>query len=193
MKYACLLAMTLLPVWGQVVKPTAGALTPMNTVPVATPASGSVAKTGSSREVFKKLESEFDYQLKKADPNTPIDLLGQTRGLYLQGFGAVFTTEVDLAQSNILPMFHRGGITAEEKAAIHDRKLRHLALLRQQMGSMMTAIAKDVDSLGPNDQVVLAVRLYYQAEEDRTGLPDQIIMKADRRGAQNGDIKVDVQ
>jgi hypothetical protein len=189
--------MTLLPAWGQVVKPTAGALTPMNAapaaVPVATPASGSVAKTGTSREIFKRLESDFDYQLKSADPNSPIDVLGLTRGLYLQGFGAVFTTEVDLAPSRFNPMFNQGRITAEQRVSDHDHKLRNLVLLRQQMGGMMATIAKNLELLGTNDQVVLAVRLWYQPWEDKTGLPDQIVMKADRRGAQSGDIKVDVQ
>ncbi len=198
MRYACLLAMTLLPVWGQVVKPTAGALTPMNTspaaAPAAAPASGSIGKAGGSREIFKKLESDFDYELKSANVNNPIYVLGQTRGLYLQGFGAVFTAEVDLSPSHFNPLFSRGKISAEERASDHEKRLRNLVLLRQKMGSMMATIAKSMDVLGPNDQVVLAVRLWYQStDEDKTGLPDQIVMRADRRAAQNADIKVDVQ
>lgn len=197
MRYVSLFAaLALLPMWGQTVRPTVGALPPVNAAPAsaaAVPASGSLTKTGSTRGDFKKLESDFDYQLKTADPNNPIDVFGPTRGLYLQGFGVVFTTEVDLAQSNILPMFHPSPITTAEKATTRDRKLKHVELLRQQMRGMVAASAKNLDFLAPTDQVVVAVRLIYQGWEDKTGLPDQIVMKADRRGAQSGDIKVDVQ
>jgi hypothetical protein len=195
MRYACLLAaMALLPLWGQV-KPTPGALAPIAaapaTPPAAVPTARPAAKTGNTREIFKKLESDFDYELKVADPKNPMDVLGMTRGLYVPGFGVVFTTEVDLARSDIMPMFTK--ITAEEKSATRDRKLKHVDLLRRQMREMMATAARDLDFLGPNDQVVVAVRLLYQGWEDRTGLPEQIVMKADRRGVASGDIKVDVQ
>ena len=201
MRYACLFAaMALVPAWGQIVKPTPGALPPVNAAPaptasaaMGTPPAPSIGKTANKGEILKILERDFDYQLKMADPKNPLDVLGMTRGLYLQGYGAVFTTEVDLAPSPISPLFHPGKVTDEEKAAAHDRKARHVELLRQQMGSMMAACAKNLDFLGPNDQIVVAVRLLYQGWEDKTGLPDQILMKADRRGVKAGDIKVELQ
>ncbi len=189
-----IVAATLIPMWGQV-KPTAGALTPSNVAAApapATPNLGSVPKGLPAREVFKRLEGDFDYKLKTADKESPMDVLGYTRGLYLQGYGAVFSTEVELIQNNILPMFRTGAITAEERARVHNRKVQHLDLLRKQMREMVTTAAKTLE-LGPNDQVVVAVRLAYQGWEDRSGLPDQIVMKADRRGAESGEIKVDAQ
>jgi hypothetical protein len=199
MKYTCLMAaIALIPAWGQGVKPTPGALTPSNVAaaPVtATPGAGSVSgsipKGAPARDAMKRLESDFDYQLKTADQAAPMDLLGYTRGLYLQGFGAVFTAELDLAQTNILPMFHPTH-TPDEKVKTRERKLKHLELLRQQMRGMVASVAKSLD-LGPNDQVVVAIKLMYQGWEDRTGLPEQIVMRADRRGALAGDVKVEVQ
>lgn len=199
MRYAILVTIVaLVPAYAQVVKPTAGALAPVNSAPnpasaapTAAPTIGSIGKTGNTRDVFKRLESDFDYGLKTADQSNPMDILGMTRGLYVEGVGAIFTTEVDLARSDVLPMFVTK-ITNETKTTTHNRKVKNLAILRQQMGKMMTASAKTVE-LGPTEQMVLAVRLLYQAWEDKTGLPDQIVMKADRRGILNGDIKVDVQ
>lgn len=198
MKYASLLAvMALVPAWGQMVKPTAGALPPVNAVPApsasrtAVPGTPTIGKAANSREAFRILESDFDDRLKMADPKSPMTILGMTRGLYLQGYGVVFTTELDLS-AGVNPLFHPN-VTAEDKVNTHNQKLKHLDVLRQQMRDMMALCAKNMDFLAPNDQVVVAVRLLYQGWEDKSGLPDQILMKADRRGAQTGDIKVEVQ
>ncbi|MDR3699476.1 MAG: hypothetical protein P4L56_07570 [Candidatus Sulfopaludibacter sp.] len=197
MRNACMFAaLALVPAWGQTVKPTAGALAPVNAAPVATAEgaarTGAIPKVANDLAVFQKLEGDFDLGLKMADQANPLQVFGLTQGLYVPGFGAVFTAKVELATSNILPMFHPGQITAAEKATLHDRKIKHLDVLRKQMSAMMAASAKDLD-LGPNDQIVLAVRLLYQGWEDRSGLPEQIVMKADRHGAQTGDIKTELQ
>jgi hypothetical protein len=200
MKYGSLLAIvSLLPAWSQVVKPTAGALNPINSAPAAaappTSAAGVPAKTGGaapSPVSFRRMESNFDYQLKTADEKNPFNLLALTRGLYLPGYGVVFTAEVELVQNQAMPMF-RQNITAETKAALHDRKIRHLDLLRKQMADMIATSAKDLTFLGPNEKVVVAIRLWYDTWEDKTGLPDQIVMTADKRGASSGDIKVEIQ
>ncbi len=195
MRNACIFAaLALVPAWGQNVKPTAGALGPVNAAPVVSAEgagrSGTIPKAGNNLATLQKLETDFDYALKTADQNNPFQVFGLTQGVYLPGFGAVFTAKVDLAASNALPF--RRNTSLEEKAVIHNRKMKHLEVLRKEMRDMMTASAKALD-LGPNDQIVLAVRLLYQAWEDRTGLPEQLVMRADRRSAQAGDFKVEVQ
>ncbi|HWC99132.1 MAG TPA: hypothetical protein VG456_20370 [Candidatus Sulfopaludibacter sp.] len=205
MKTTCFLAaLALVPAWAQVVKPTAGALAPTgSTAPaVSAPASTVAAKPaggtvptgvpGIAPAAFRRIESDFDAQLKMADPKDPINVLGLTRGLYVPGFGVVFTTEVELAQNNVNPLFTHT-ITTAAKTGLHENKAKHVDLLRKQMSAMMANSAKNLTFLGPNDQVVVAVRLYYDSWEDRSGLPEQIVMRADRRGAQSGDIKVEVQ
>ncbi len=200
MKYTCLLAaVALLPAWAQTVRPTNGALAPSSVAAAPAPATATAPAPGTGtigkapgRETLKRLESDFDFSLKAADKESPLDVLGYARGLYLQGYGAVFTTEVELTQNTVLPMFHTGAVTNEERARVHNRKLQHIDLLRKQMREMLTTAAKTLD-LAQGEQVVVAVRLAYQGWEDRSGLPDQIVMRADRRGAQAGDIKMDVQ
>jgi hypothetical protein len=206
MKSICFVAiLALVPAYAQVVKPTPGALAPVGSTPPAAavtttapapagPVAGTVPKSTSnvSPSAFRRIESDFDSNLKLADQKSPLNVLGLTRGLYLPGFGVVFTTEVELAQNSINPMFNRS-ISAEAKANLHDTKARHVELLRQQMGAMVANIAKNLTFLGPTDQVVVAVRLYYDSWENKSGLPDQIVMRADKHGAATGDIKVDVQ
>jgi hypothetical protein len=199
MRYGILFAaLALAPVWGQqAVRPTPGALGNVTAAPAtaapatAAPAGGTAARiapTGNKRDTFKSLERDFDYAIKSAQPVAPLDVLGATRGLYVQGYGAVFTTEVDLAWNNYNPMFVRT-ISNEQKAERHDRKLKNLAVLRKQMQDMMTTMGKSLD-LPANEHLTLAVRLLYLGWEDRTGLPDQIVMTANSRG---GEVKTDIQ
>jgi len=204
MKSICFVALVALaPAYAQVVKPTPGALAPVGStpaapvsasVPSAAPPGGYMTKTASNvaPSAFRRVESDFDSNLKLADPKSPLNVLGLTRGLYLPGFGVVFTTEVELAMNNFNPMFNQH-VGAEAKTSLHENKVRHVELLRQQMGAMVANIAKNLTFLGPTDQVVVAVRLYYASWEDKTGLPDQIVMRADKHGAATGDIKVEIQ
>lgn len=192
MRYAAWLAVPFLfCAWGQTVKPTPGALTPMS-APGAIPAPPvNIPKNASPIEVFQTLENRFDYVLKTASRDNPMDVFGRTRGLYVEGYGAVFTTEVELAQSHVFDLFAKP--TEADRVRLHVQKLKNVDLLRQQMRNGMAFFAKDLPGLAPTDHVVLAVRLLYQAWEDRTGLPEQIVMQADRNGALSGDVKVDVQ
>ena len=204
MKSICFVALVALaPAYAQVVKPTPGALAPVGStpaapvsasVPSAAPPGGYMTKTASNvaPSAFRRVESDFDSNLKLADQKNPLNVLGLTRGLYLPGFGVVFTTEVELAMNNFNPMFNQH-VGAEAKTSLHENKVRHVELLRQQMGAMVANIAKNLTFLGPTDQVVVAVRLYYASWEDKTGLPDQIVMRADKHGAATGDIKVEIQ
>ena len=129
---------------------------------------------------FETLAKKFDAELKTTGANDPIELLGGTRGLYLDGYGAVFTTEVSLIFTPSINPFHQQ-ITPEEASTVHKRKLAQVPLLKKAMQQMMLASAAGLDSLPPDQQIVLAVRLLYLPWEDTTGLPGQILMRADRR------------
>ena len=145
-----------------------------------------------SRQAFKTLEDQFNLKLTTFNPSELVYMLGLTRGLYLHGFGAVFSTEIDLIQSPTINPFHRQ-ILPEEVVSTHLRKLKQLPLLRKAMIDQMVACARDIQGLPMNDQIVVAVRLDYQAWEDTVGLPGTILLRADRRSAMAGDIKVEEQ
>jgi hypothetical protein len=48
-----------------------------------------------SRSSLVSLEKLADSKVIQLDANTPAEALGPTRGVYLEGYGAVFTAEVD--------------------------------------------------------------------------------------------------
>jgi hypothetical protein len=144
-------------------------------------------------QTFIDLEKGFDNRLATTGgPNDPIDLLGATRGLYLDGYGAVFTTELSLIITPHANPF-RQQISKEEAAGVHQRKLARLPLLKQAMAEMIRNSAKTLVQIPDNQQIVLAVRLLYLPWEDTTGLPAQVLMSATRGGVLNGDVKTEDQ
>jgi hypothetical protein len=131
-----------------------------------------------TRAALAGIEKNFDGRFSRAVDS--FDLLGATRGVYLEGYGAVFSTELNLILSPNLSPFHQS-FTKLEIARIHDRKVQRLPLLRQQMREMLLASAVSLENLPPNEQVVLAVSLFHYSWEDYTGLPSQIVMQAERQ------------
>ncbi len=49
-----------------------------------------------TRAAIAPLESSFDARIGAPGQPEPFDLLGNTRGVYLEGYGAVFTAEANL-------------------------------------------------------------------------------------------------
>lgn len=135
------------------------------------------ARPQVTRASLVALEKNFDGKVQKiADP---FELLGFTQSVYVKGFGTVFTAQVNLIVSpNVNPF--RQKMSKEEIAAVHARKVARLPLLRQYMREMLYTCAASLDSVPPNEQVVLAVSLFYYNWEDAAGLPSQIVMQAER-------------
>ena len=160
----------------------------------AAPASGFGARSMPiALGTFSDLERRFDAKLGGiGGPNDPLDLLGTTRGLYLTGYGAVFTTELSLVITPTTNPF-RQTISDELKNQVHQRKVARIPVLKQAMREMLKTAAMTMIQVPDNQQFVYAVRLEYLKWEDTMGLPGLIVMKADRRGALNGDIKTEEQ
>ena len=133
-----------------------------------------------TRAALADLEKSFDGHIEQANTADPFDLLGTTRGVYLEGYGAVFSAEVNLIVSPNLSPFHQR-FTKQEIARIHERKLQRLPLLKQNMRDMLVTSAVKLENLPPNEQVVVAVSLFHYSWEDNSGIPGQIVMQAERR------------
>ena len=142
---------------------------------------------------FSDLEHRFDGKLSSiGGANDPLDLLGTTRGVYLDGFGAVFTAEVSLIITPSISPF-RQTITEELKNQVHQKKVARVPLLKQAIREMVKTAALTMIQVPDNQQFVFAVRLEYLKWEDTIGLPGLIVAKADRKGALNGEIKMEEQ
>jgi hypothetical protein len=141
---------------------------------------------------FSTLENGFDRKLTGYNINDPIDLLGRTRGIYLNGYGAVFTTEVSLIVTPSINPFHPS-MSAAEIAAVHKRKSDRMPVVKQLIKDMAQTAAKALIQIPDDQQVVVAFRLLYLPWEDTSGLPGLLVAKADLRSALAGDIKIEEQ
>ena len=132
------------------------------------------------RQAISDAEKRLDTKLDQVGGKDKVYILGLTRGLYLAGYGAVFTQEVDLIESPHPNPFHQQ-ITPQEAAVVHKRKLDNLAVLRKALRDMWVDADAALAPVPDTEQVVLAVRLLYQPWEDKSGLPSQIVVKGSRK------------
>lgn len=147
---------------------------------VAAVTTGTVGAPGSPRDAIAAVEKRLDTKLDQVGGKDHVYILGLSRGLYLQGYGAVFTAELDLIESP-RPNPFRQQIGAQEAAAVRQRKLQNLALLRKSLRDMWADAASLLAPIPDTDQVVLAVRMLYQPWEDTSGMPSQIVVKGPRK------------
>jgi hypothetical protein len=130
-----------------------------------------------TRGSLAAIEASFDASITRLGQNDPFDLLGNTRGVYLEDYGVVFTTELNLIVTPTITPF-RPAISKAETAKVRERKLQRLTLLKQAMRDMLFQSAAGLAALSAGEQVVLGVTLFYFPWEDRGGLPSQILMRA---------------
>ena len=174
-----------LPAWGQIAIKPAAASAPAERVGVS---AGKIAPAA-----FFTLERLLDTVLASVGGiDHPVDLLGDTRGVYLEDYGVVFSAELSLIKTPGISPFHQT-ISEQERKAVHERKLEQLPALEKAMGEMMRTSAKSLTPVPENQRIVLVVRLLYMHWEDTSGLPAQIMLKADRTSAMAGRFQTEVQ
>ena len=144
------------------------------------PARPAADKPSVARTSMQPVEKSIDARLERANPDDPYVLLGNARGVYLEGYGAVLTAEVNLVNSPGISPFHQT-ITPEEKARTLGKKQQRLPKLRELMKAMLLAAAADLRSVPLNEQIVIGVSLFHYYWEDTSGLPSQILMQATRQ------------
>ncbi len=162
------------------------------TVAAKTDAPQAQVEGAVTRPAMKAVEQVIDARLSQMNRADPPDLLGYTRGVYLQGFGVVLTAEVDLIMVPGISPFHQA-ITAEERPRLRARKLAALPKLKETMKAALMAAASDLRAVPLNENMVFGMTLFYYVGEDSTGLPAQLVMQATRQQlltGQAGAIKV---
>lgn len=133
-----------------------------------------------SRAALAPVEKSCDRSITSAyGLNDPFDLLGTTRGLYLDGYGVVFTVEMNLAIIPVTPFNPPPDKTDIER--LHAKKKERLLTLKSLVRQMMANAAASLDSVPPNERIVFGVNLWYRSFELRDGMPSQIVMQATRQ------------
>lgn len=132
-----------------------------------------------TREALESVEQRVDQSIRGLDVNSPYDLLGFTRGVYLPGYGVVLTSEVNLVVTLITP-FHPA-LTPVQLTQLRQKKMQRLEVIRGLMREALVAAAVTLDPVPANEQVVFGMTLFYRKFEEREGLPGQIIMQAPKQ------------
>ncbi|MGH9558793.1 MAG: hypothetical protein ACRD30_06085 [Bryobacteraceae bacterium] len=133
-----------------------------------------------SRGSIAAMEKSIDSRFTKLWDDNPFVLVGgPTRGIYLEGYGAVFMSEVNLATGPTM-IFRPSNVTREERDRHRQKKLQRLPQLRAALEQALADSAASLDTVPSGEQIVISVLLTKYPWEDVTGLPSQIMMQGQK-------------
>jgi hypothetical protein len=146
----------------------------------ALPAGSMADKPKVTRTMLDAMEKSVDGKLQSLFTPEPAEIVGVTQGAYINGYGAVFMSEVNLAPAPGISPFHPT-LKPEEIKRTYDRKMQRIAALRNAMRQMLVDTAASLDTVPADEQVALSVSLFYWTWENREALPAQIVMHAPKK------------
>jgi len=150
------------------------------------------AKSAAIRGEIMEIERAIDRRFLDVRDETPMTMLGNTRGVYLLGYGAVFTVQLNLVPTAGLSPF-RGSYSEEEKRQLNIRKRQRLETLEQRAREILVEESEKLHSLSADEKVAFSVALFHFAWEDLTQLPGQLVASATKTsldGARAGRLDV---
>jgi hypothetical protein len=129
-----------------------------------------------SRPLLVSVEKSLDERIKTLWDDNPYLLLGTTRGVYLENYGAVFTAEIDLVLNPVSLM--NSNIKKEDIAKFHQKKLERVPILKKALRDALVACASSLDTVPPDETITIVAFLSRHSWEDVTGIPTQITVQA---------------
>jgi hypothetical protein len=114
----------------------------------------------------------------RSNISDPYDLLGPARGTYLEGYGAVFTVQMNLVLLPALRVSPFNPNSGKEITELHDRKARKLEDLKATMRDLMTGASKVLPGLPPQERIVMEAFLFNYSWEQSRGLPHRVMLTA---------------
>jgi hypothetical protein len=131
------------------------------------------------RPVIRAAEMSLDDRLSRIWPDTPIARVSPTRGVYLDGFGAVFTAEMNPVSDGTSLM--HSTLRPEEKVQVKAKKIARMPELKKALKEALIDTAASLDPVPLDEQVVLEVVIDRFVWEDGAGYPAELIVRAPRR------------
>jgi hypothetical protein len=132
-----------------------------------------------SRGMLAAMEKSLDLRVTRMWDDNPFVLLGPTRGIYLDGYGAVFTAEINLVTGPTMMM--RSEVTKEEKDRHRQKRIERLPQLRRALRQALADSAASLDTVPPDEQIVIAVVLSHYPWEDVSGRPIELKLQAAKK------------
>jgi len=131
------------------------------------------------RAQLEKVEKSLDATLLRFTTDNSHTLIGLTRGVYLEGVGAVLTAEVILVNAPVNIMHPLP--SKEEIVQMRKKKLERVPILKKVLKDALASAAASLETIPPDEQVVIAVIIPRFAFEDPTGLPAQVTVQATKK------------
>jgi hypothetical protein len=133
-----------------------------------------------NREIMAHLERKFDSKIASYKPDDPFHLLGNTRGFYLEDYGVLFTSELNLVAAAVVTPF-RPAYSPEQLEQLRQKKIQRLEDLKSMMQAQMVDSALSLKSVPPEQRIAVGVSVFRFGWEDSSGLPSQVLMEARRQ------------
>jgi hypothetical protein len=141
------------------------------------------------RESIGLVEAGFKQKLQESE----MEILALPRGIYVAGFGVVFTADASLCYTPIINPFQLK-ISDEVQTKIYQKKVKQVPVLRTDMQQILMMSSALLDTLPMSEQIVVGVTIGTQKWETTAGLPSQIIMQGQRAKlleARSGRVAID--
>ena len=135
-----------------------------------------------ARSTFAIAEKNLDNRFTRLWDDNPVAVLGPSRGVYLEGYGAVFTAEVNLVAGPPMTLFNVSA-TPEYKARHKQAKIARIPDLKKELQKALADLAasKEMAAVPVDEQIVLVAFLSHYPFEDLSGLPAQIMMQGSKK------------
>jgi hypothetical protein len=132
-----------------------------------------------TRPTLRSTEKSIDDRFNAMWPDNPFTVVGPTRAVYLEGYGAVFTAELSLANEGISLMHTI--LTPQDKALVIKKKNERVPQMKKALEEALVGVAASLDTVPPNEQVVIQVILDRYSWEDGPAYPAEMIFQSTRQ------------
>lgn len=144
--------------------------------------SGTLAAASPSAPPFdfasaRRSERAIDARIERYNTESPMEVIGATRAVYLPDTGLVFSLEVSLSPAvGISPFFVK--LPPAEIEKIHAAKLGRVPVLKDLLLTILPELAKVHADVPGNEEIVMGATLFYFPYENLKGLPAQMVVRA---------------
>jgi len=127
-----------------------------------------------------KVADGVDSTFRGLWPEFQAEPIGVAQFIYIRGYGAVLSAKLNMAPGNSVTPFHPQ-ITKDDKASTRKMKQDRMPALKAAMLDLLAKSAAQLRDVPDNEEIALGVTLFYWHWEDRTDLPDQVVMHATKK------------
>jgi|SRR5579872_1967113 len=149
---------------------------------VAAASAAAVDAPRVARNTVAATEKSLDDRFNKLWSDNPFVVLGPTRGVYLEGYGAVFTAEINLVAGPPIGVMMPPP-DKQDIARHRQQKIARIPELKTALEKLLaeTAASAGMASVPPDEQIVLVAFLSHFPWEDINGLPVQIMVQGSKK------------